>query len=183
MTQHNAAPRAESTHNRLYEFAKAAITKIFVHPYASVCVCPKILDVFVNLHVFMYAIGWLVVALWRCVSCTAAEELTRTSGTNTKSVITLELVYHFIVLFCFVFGRWFLAECELMAVTDFIAFVRCFNVWNKPEKRSMGEPEEDLHCWLLWARPQHGQRLFSHWKIRLLGCLNWVFLLCMILSV
>lgn len=56
MTQHSA-PRAESTHNRLYEFAKAAITKIFVHPYASVCVCPKILNVFVNLHVFMYVIG------------------------------------------------------------------------------------------------------------------------------
>ncbi|PRQ58687.1 putative mRNA (guanine-N(7)-)-methyltransferase [Rosa chinensis] len=36
-TQHPAAPRAESTHNRLYEFAKAALTKIFVHPYASVC--------------------------------------------------------------------------------------------------------------------------------------------------
>ncbi|XP_050387763.1 mRNA cap guanine-N7 methyltransferase 2 [Argentina anserina] len=37
MPQHPAAPRAESPHNRLYEFSKSALTKIFVHPYASVC--------------------------------------------------------------------------------------------------------------------------------------------------
>ncbi|XP_020413561.1 mRNA cap guanine-N7 methyltransferase 2 isoform X2 [Prunus persica] len=36
MSQH-AGPRAESTHHRLYEFAKAALTRIFVHPYATVC--------------------------------------------------------------------------------------------------------------------------------------------------
>ncbi|KDP45042.1 hypothetical protein JCGZ_01542 [Jatropha curcas] len=32
-----AIPRTESTHHRLYEFAKAALIKIFVHPYATVC--------------------------------------------------------------------------------------------------------------------------------------------------
>ncbi|KAJ6720177.1 MRNA CAP GUANINE-N7 METHYLTRANSFERASE 2 [Salix viminalis] len=30
-------PRTESTHHRLYEFAKSAIIKIFAHPYATVC--------------------------------------------------------------------------------------------------------------------------------------------------
>ncbi|GLT88792.1 hypothetical protein SLE2022_068010 [Rubroshorea leprosula] len=30
-------PRAESTHHRLYEFAKTALIKIFIHPYATVC--------------------------------------------------------------------------------------------------------------------------------------------------
>ncbi|KAK6233876.1 hypothetical protein QUC31_006282 [Theobroma cacao] len=30
-------PRAESTHHRLYELAKTALIKIFVHPYATVC--------------------------------------------------------------------------------------------------------------------------------------------------
>ncbi|CAK7325333.1 unnamed protein product [Dovyalis caffra] len=30
-------PRPESTHHRLYEFAKSAIIKIFAHPYATVC--------------------------------------------------------------------------------------------------------------------------------------------------
>jgi len=29
-------PRTESTHHRLYEFAKSAIIKIFAHPYATV---------------------------------------------------------------------------------------------------------------------------------------------------
>ncbi|KAL4291170.1 hypothetical protein GQ457_14G022120 [Hibiscus cannabinus] len=30
-------PRAEAVHTRLYEFAKTALIKIFVHPYATVC--------------------------------------------------------------------------------------------------------------------------------------------------
>ncbi|TYG51372.1 mRNA cap guanine-N7 methyltransferase 2 [Gossypium raimondii] len=30
-------PRAESIHHKLYEFAKTALIKIFVHPYATVC--------------------------------------------------------------------------------------------------------------------------------------------------
>lgn len=34
---HSAGPRTESTHYRLYEFAKSALIKIFVHPYATVC--------------------------------------------------------------------------------------------------------------------------------------------------
>lgn len=29
-------PRAESIHHKLYEFAKTALIKIFVHPYATV---------------------------------------------------------------------------------------------------------------------------------------------------
>ncbi|KAI4352632.1 hypothetical protein L6164_006866 [Bauhinia variegata] len=31
------APRTESTHPRLYDFAKMALIKIFAHPYATVC--------------------------------------------------------------------------------------------------------------------------------------------------
>ncbi|XP_024030386.1 mRNA cap guanine-N7 methyltransferase 2 isoform X1 [Morus notabilis] len=34
---HSTGPRTESTHYRLYEFAKSALVKIFVHPYATVC--------------------------------------------------------------------------------------------------------------------------------------------------
>ncbi|PON54391.1 mRNA (guanine-N(7))-methyltransferase domain containing protein [Trema orientale] len=34
---HSAGLRTESTHHRLYEFAKSALVKIFVHPYATVC--------------------------------------------------------------------------------------------------------------------------------------------------
>lgn len=33
---HPAGLRTESTHHRLYEFAKSALVKIFVHPYATV---------------------------------------------------------------------------------------------------------------------------------------------------
>jgi len=32
-----AVPRSESTHQRLYEFARTALVKIFAHPYATVC--------------------------------------------------------------------------------------------------------------------------------------------------
>ncbi|KAJ4851569.1 hypothetical protein Tsubulata_034338 [Turnera subulata] len=37
MSAFAANPRTESTHHRLYEFAKSAIIGIFVHPYATVC--------------------------------------------------------------------------------------------------------------------------------------------------
>ncbi|KAF2318424.1 hypothetical protein GH714_007131 [Hevea brasiliensis] len=37
MSSSFAIPRTESTHHRLYEFAKLALIKIFVHPYATVC--------------------------------------------------------------------------------------------------------------------------------------------------
>jgi hypothetical protein len=32
-----AVPRSESTHQRLYEFARTALVRIFAHPYATVC--------------------------------------------------------------------------------------------------------------------------------------------------
>jgi hypothetical protein len=32
-----AVPRSESTHQRLYEFARTVLVKIFAHPYATVC--------------------------------------------------------------------------------------------------------------------------------------------------
>ncbi|KAF5192727.1 mRNA cap guanine-N7 methyltransferase [Thalictrum thalictroides] len=37
MNSSAACPRTESTHYRLYEFAKTALIKIFVSPYATVC--------------------------------------------------------------------------------------------------------------------------------------------------
>ncbi|CAN6568479.1 hypothetical protein ACFX13_001075 [Malus domestica] len=37
MTSLHGGTKAESTHQRLYEFAKSALTRIFVHPYATVC--------------------------------------------------------------------------------------------------------------------------------------------------
>ncbi|XP_048422163.1 mRNA cap guanine-N7 methyltransferase 2-like isoform X2 [Pyrus x bretschneideri] len=37
MTSLHGGTKAESTHHRLYEFAKSALTRIFVHPYATVC--------------------------------------------------------------------------------------------------------------------------------------------------
>ncbi|XP_048326559.1 mRNA cap guanine-N7 methyltransferase 2 isoform X2 [Ziziphus jujuba] len=37
MSQFAGGSRTESTHHRLYEFAKSALIKIFVHPYATVC--------------------------------------------------------------------------------------------------------------------------------------------------
>ncbi|XP_021890551.1 mRNA cap guanine-N7 methyltransferase 2 [Carica papaya] len=36
-SSHITVPRTESAHHRLYEFAKTALIKIFVHPYATVC--------------------------------------------------------------------------------------------------------------------------------------------------
>ena len=45
MTQF-AGSRAESTHHRLYEFAKTALIKIFVHPYATVRVISHTLFLF-----------------------------------------------------------------------------------------------------------------------------------------
>ncbi|TQD75448.1 hypothetical protein C1H46_039015 [Malus baccata] len=34
-----------STHHRLYEFAKAALTRIFVHPYAMVYLRPRNINI------------------------------------------------------------------------------------------------------------------------------------------
>lgn len=47
MTAYPAVPRTESTHHRLIDFAKTALTKIFLFPYATVCelYCGQVPDV------------------------------------------------------------------------------------------------------------------------------------------
>lgn len=47
MTGYAAAVRTESTHHRLIDFAKTALTKIFLFPYATVCelYCGQVPDV------------------------------------------------------------------------------------------------------------------------------------------
>lgn len=56
MSSSFAIPRTESTHHRLYEFAKLALIKIFVHPYATVCAF--------FLYLCFYIVHTLYIYIW-----------------------------------------------------------------------------------------------------------------------
>lgn len=129
--------------------------RAFDHSFIRLFVYARILS-------FMYC--GLVFDFWRCVTCIVEEGQMQISGTKPKLVTILELVlicdFSFEFLFFFFKKNFCWFWLFLLWVSVWLTldcWYRCVVVWDKPDTRSLGEPEESLHYRVLWDWSLHGE--------------------------
>lgn len=125
-------PRSESTHHRLYEFAKTAMIKIFAHPYVTVC------DLY----------------------CGAGVDIDKWESAQIANYVGIGMYRSFYVFAIFIIFFVSIYSFSFSWVSFLLGVCcRCCNFRNKWSKGRMGGSEEKLQRRVLWSWSMCGKLL------------------------